>query len=168
MEKVYGKGRTKMLKGLTGLDFIKEYRAHPERYLPFVDRTGETPSQNEYVEINIGWNAGLLSDGRPFFTECWAVDQITMLTFYFSTKDIENITPEEMDKLLLDSGYFTYRNPDHALPTISSFGRLSNSRYDEFYSVGITVGVDEEPALIDGAPIISWNKLNEYNRETIA
>lgn len=155
------------MEKLMGLDFIKEYRAHPERYLPFVDRTGVTPGRNEYGEVNIGWNAGLLKDGRPFFAECWAVDQITTLTFYFSTRGIENITRVEMDKLLLDSGYFTYRDEKHYLPFVETFGKSEDSEYDQFYSVGVTVGVEDEPAFIDGAPIISWKKLNEYNMETI-
>lgn len=153
-----------MIQGLTGLDFIKEYRRNPDKYLPFVDRTEQTPRRNEYGEVNIGWNAGLLKDGRPFFAECWAVDQITMLTLYFSTIGIENKTPEEIDSILLESGYFTYREVDHHLPSVDTFGRDGK---DEFYSIGIAVGVEDEPARIDGAPIFSWDALNKYNQETL-
>jgi len=30
-----------------------------------------------------GWNEGLMADGLPYRAECWAMDQITMLTFFF-------------------------------------------------------------------------------------
>ncbi len=48
-----------------GLDLIKEVRANPERYLPMVDHTEEVPRRNEYGDVNIGWNAGLLEESRP-------------------------------------------------------------------------------------------------------
>ena len=31
--------------------------------------------------LDIGWNEGFLSDGRPYRVECWAENHITMLTF---------------------------------------------------------------------------------------
>ena len=152
------------MEKLTGLDFIKAYRANPEKFLPFMDRTCQTPARNEYGEVNIGWNAGLLKDGRPYFVECWAVDHITMLTFYFAVKETGKETPEEIKNVLLDSGYFKYKDYDQGLPEVNTFGIPGES---EFYSIGITVGVDEEPEMIEGAPIIPWSVLNEYNMETM-
>ena len=55
---------------LEGLDLIKEVRANRERYLPMIDHTEEVPRRNEYGDVNIGWNAGLLEPNRPYFVEC--------------------------------------------------------------------------------------------------
>lgn len=147
---------------LTGLELIKAYRANPEQYLPMVDRTGETPARNEYGEYNIGWNAGLLEENRPYFVECWAVDQITMLTIYVSTKGIEDKTAEELDQWFQEIGYFSYRDKKYYPAEIRTF---NNPKGDEFFSINITVGVEDGPGLIDGAPILPWSILNEYNRE---
>ena len=92
---------------LTGLEMIMDYRRNPEKYLPMFDHTWLIPSKNEYEEINIGWNAGLLDDDRPYFVECWAVDQLTSLTFFLSTKGIEDKSPESLAQCFIDVGYFT-------------------------------------------------------------
>ena len=31
--------------------------------------------------------------------------------------------------------------------------------------MSVIVGIDDEPRMIDGAPIIPWHVLNDYNRE---
>ena len=91
---------------LTGLDMIREYRSNPEKYLPMYDVTWQMSPRNEYDEVSIGWNAGLLDGNRPYFADCWAIDQVTMLTFYLCTKDIEGASPEFLAQLFIDSGYF--------------------------------------------------------------
>ena len=149
---------------LSGLELIRSYRENPELYLPMLDRKKEVPARNEYGEHNIGWNAGLLEDNRPYFAECWAMDQITSLTIYVTTKGIEGKTAEEMDRWFQDIGYYSYRDKDHHTARLDTF---KNPDGDEFYIITVTVGVDEEPALIDGAPIYPWSILNEYNRETL-
>ena len=142
-----------------GLEMIKAYREHPEKYLPFVDRTGQTPKQNEYGEYNIGWNAGLLEENRPFFAECWAVDQITMLTIYVSAKGIDRESPKELVRRFEDIGYFRFKDEKDGA-TVRTF---HNADGDEFFSINIGVGVEDEPGRIEGAPIYPWKKLNEYN-----
>ena len=55
---------------------------------PKPDRSNFTPNFQKTGEndvIDIGWTEGVLSDGRPFRLEMWAQDQMTMLTFFFST-----------------------------------------------------------------------------------
>ncbi len=146
---------------LSGLELIKAYRNYPERYLPVPDRTGQTPSVNEYGEHNIGWNAGLLEDNRPYFVECWAVDHITMLTFYCSTGGLKDRSKSELMQILLDTGYFRFVNDEERSCELSTF---SDSEGNEFFSINITAGIDEDPPLIKGAPLISWSVLNEYNK----
>ena len=148
---------------LSGLELIRSYRADPDRYLPMTDHTEEVPGRNEYGEVNIGWYAGLLEEKRPFFAECWAADQITWLTIYVSAKGIEGKTPAEMDRWFQDIGYYSYREDEHYPAYVRTFEKPNG---DEFFMITVGVGVDDEPALIDGAPIIPWSVLNEYNRQT--
>jgi hypothetical protein len=153
------------MKELTGLDLIKEYRENPGKYLPMTDHRGQVPGRNEYGEINIGWNAGLLEKNRPYFVECWAADQSTYITIFVSTKGIENKSPEEMEQWFQDIGYFRYRGDKHYAAEVRRFGHPDGN---EFFSINIVVGEEDEPALIDGAPIKPWSILNEYNLTQIS
>lgn len=148
---------------LSGLELIKAYRANPGHFLPMIDHREEVPGRNKYGEVNIGWNAGLLEENRPYFAECWAADHITTLTIYVSAKGIEDKTAEELDRWFQDIGYFRYRDAGYAPAYVMSFKRPDGN---EFFMISVTVGIDDEPARIDGAPIIPWRVLNEYNRET--
>lgn len=145
---------------LSGLELIKAYREHPERFLPMVDKTEQTPAKNEYDEINIGWNAGMLDEKRPYFAECWAAYRITMLTLYVSTKGIEDMSSEALEQWFQDIGYYHARNDANHGEVLT----FKNKKGEEFYSINIVVGTEDEPARITGAPILSWSILNEYNR----
>ena len=148
---------------LSGLELIKSYRTNPDRYLPMLDHTEEVPGRNEYGEVNIGWNAGLLEENRPYFAECWAVDQMTMLTINVSAKGIEEKTAEEIDQWFQNIGYYSYRG-DKRYPATIRKEKYPNG--EEFFIINLLVGAEDEPALIDGAPILPWSVLNKYNRET--
>ena len=148
---------------LSGLELIKSYRMDPDRYLPILDRREEVPGRNEYGEVNIGWYAGLLEENRPFFAECWAVDRMTMLTICVSARGIEEKTAEEMDRWFQDAGYYSYRG-EKQFPA-----RVNKVKYpngEEFFIINLLIGSEDDPALVDGAQIIPWSVLNEYNRET--
>ena len=149
------------MEGLTGLDLVKAYRAHPERYYPMRDHTEQVPRRDEYGDVNIGWYAGLLDEKRSFFAECWAEDRITMLTIFISTKGIEDSTPEELEAWLQRVGYFSCTKENESPAKAVIFTDREN---EEFFSVNICVGVEDKPAMIDGAPLLPWSVLNEYNR----
>ena len=149
------------MEELKGLEFVKAYREHPERYYPMRDHTEQVPRRDKFGDINIGWYAGLLDENRPFFAECWASDGITMLTIFVSVKGIEDKTPEELDEWLRRIGYFSYKNEDHGTAEVILFKTPEN---EEFFSVNICVGVEDRPALIDGAPLLPWSVLNDFNR----
>ena len=65
-------------------------------------------SKAEGDDLDIGWNDGVLSDGRPYRVEGWAADQITLLTFFFSTAQIETYTDAQFIKLLEDEGLIEF------------------------------------------------------------
>ena len=146
------------MKRLIGMDLIRAYDKHLENFLPMNKPANEVPPRNEYDETNIGWYAGLLDEKRPFFAECWAVDGITVLTMFVSTLGIENETPEELEQRFLDRGYYRKKEGADRAPAVRTFAADGN----EFYSINVTVGVDDEPAVIEGAYILSWNVYNKY------
>ena len=148
-----------------GLDLIKEVRANPGKYLPMYDHTEEVPRRNQFGDVNIGWNAGLLEPDRPYFAECWAADGVTMLTLFVSKKGIEQSTPDELTMRFLDVGYFSFPQGGYQTAEIWKF---TNPKGEEFFSVNIAVGAEDGPALIEGAVIYPWKILNEYNRMTNA
>ncbi len=62
---------------------------------PKPDRSDHSPNFSKTPEndvIDIGWDEGILSDGRRYRVECWAQDQVTSLTYFFSTRGLENMT----------------------------------------------------------------------------
>ena len=70
-------------------------------------------------------------------------------------------TPEQLDEMFQKAGYYKQRNPGYNIPKADKFtGKDGN----EYFVLNLTVGVEDEPALIDGGWIESWDVLNEYNQ----
>ena len=140
---------------------IDPYRANKEKYLPLIDHeTQYFPGRTEFDDVNIGWNCDFIGN-RPYFLECWATDGTTMITIFISTIGIEDYTLEDMENLLINEGKIYSKLPGYIPPEMGL--TVGDSNGNEFYSINIIVGFDEEPALIEGAPICSFDLLNELN-----
>lgn len=60
--------------------FLAQYRSHPEGRYPMCSHQFQVfPQRNEFGDVNIGWNCGMLDGTRPYFLECWATEGITVL-----------------------------------------------------------------------------------------
>ena len=70
---------------------------------PKVDRSKIDFSDSD--EINIGYAEGILSDGRPYRLECWAVDQITNLTIFISSIGINHYSSANVLDYLEAEGF---------------------------------------------------------------
>jgi hypothetical protein len=58
---------------------------HRSRF-PRPDRSNLKPNFSKTPEndvLDLGWHEGVLKDGRPYRSEYWCQDQISMLTYYF-------------------------------------------------------------------------------------
>ena len=157
-----------MAKAEEKIRFLKEYRAHPEKYFPLIDHawkcfaekdTGENPWDDP--EYNIGWNAGVIGGNRPFFLECWATCGITMLTYFVSVKGIEEYGEKELLKMLEEERLVKVLDPEHPRTTAV---KVNDDNGNEFFSVNIVCG-DEHGTYIKGGTIYAYKFLNAFNRE---
>lgn len=157
-----------MAKAEERIRFLKEYRAHPEKYFPLIDHawkcfaekdTGENPWDDP--EYNIGWNAGVIGGNRPFFLECWATCGITVLTYFVSVKGIEEYGETELLKMLEEARLVKVLDPEHPRTTAV---KVNDDRGNEFFSVNIVCG-DEKGTYIKGGTIYAYKFLNAFNGE---
>lgn len=114
---------------------------HPMTF-PKPDRSKHPPNKTKTAdtpEIDIGWNEGFMSDGCPYRAECWAQDQITMLTFFFSTNGKEHWNDERIAELLVAEGLLNFLSDEkfvRAMPMTDDAG-------NDMWSVNIVVGDDD-------------------------
>ena len=109
---------------------------------------------------SIGWAKGKISDGRPYWAECWAQDGITMLTIYLSSDglklgddhSLQDDLPESIDlpekvivgdvkvakDFLEKERLIRFRDNCFVTPC-----RFSDDNGD-FWSINIIVGNDDE------------------------
>lgn len=123
----------------------------PDRsaYRPNFIKTAENP------QLDIGWNEGFLTDGRPYRVECWAEDQVTSLTFFFSTSGLEGLTNPQFAELLEREGLVRYRSGGrrsaYAMP-------LSDPSGNSLWSVNVVIGDDEETFVDDSVSLRSYSR----------
>ena len=140
-------------------------RNNPEKYLPITDHAWKVfPKKTEGdewcdPEYNLGWDAGLLDGNRPYFLECWATCGITMLTYFVSTKGIEDASTEDLVRMLTEAGLFRVVNPEGPGTAVMKF---EDDHGNEFYSINVTVGVEDE-LYVEGGRWYPFGPLNEYN-----
>ena len=110
---------------------------------PKPDRSDQTPNFVKFEEneaLDIGWNEGVLGDGRPYHVECWAEDQITMLTFFFSTAGIEKYSEKMLKDLLVEEKLVQFIKNDAPLSTM----RITDAGGKELWSVNVVIGTEDE------------------------
>ncbi len=143
------------------IELIREIRMNRDAWLPLIDHADQVfPPVNEFEDKNIGWYAGVIQDNRPFFVECWATEGITMLTIFFSVIGLENKTAGELSGIFESIGYYKVIGTERHV----ALRTFTDSNNNEFYSLNITVGVEDE-TYIEGGTIYSFKLLNELNTE---
>ncbi len=104
--------------------------------------------------IDLGWSEGYLSDGRPYRAECWAQNQITMVTFFFSMIDMENysdemfvewLEKEEVIRFVIDNPHIT------TMPVTDAVG-------NNMWSVNVVIGTEYELQAKDSVSFNSYKK----------
>ena len=148
------------------LRLLETLREEPEGMLPVIDHAWRVfpercrgPKDWDDPEVNIGWDAGLLTPDRPYFAECWAVGGITVLTYFVSVIGIEDAGTGELVRMLTDAGLFRLLDPAEPRTSVAKF---EDGRGNQFFSINVTVGIEDE-TYIEGGRIFSFRPLNEQN-----
>jgi hypothetical protein len=105
---------------------------------PSPDRSGYKPGQSRDVK-DIGWGEGVLVDGRPYRAECWAEGGVTVLTFFFSTRTLEDADKEALTSLLVQSGVVSFVGEDR----FGGCATMVDGSGNEMWSVNVVIG-DED------------------------
>ncbi len=124
---------------------------------PKPDRSNQTQNfvkSEENPAIDLGWNEGLLSDGRPYRVECWAEYQITMLTFFFSTTGMENYSDLMFKELLGKEKLVQYAA---ANPHVSAM-LFTDPSGNEMWSVNVVIGIEDELHAIDSTNLQAYER----------
>lgn len=159
----YMQNRIRELQLKEKLALLTDIRNRPEEYQPLIDHAWQHfEKRNEFGDVNIGWNIGLLEGNRPCFTECWATDGITMLTCFVPTKGIEEKPEEELIAMLAETGIAAMKeDAGDRRPTVQ---RFTDGNGNEFFSVNYPVGDDEGTYLSeDSGEIFPFAELNRFN-----
>jgi hypothetical protein len=89
-------------------------------------------------ENTIGWEKGKISDGCPYWAECWAQDGITMLTIYHCSDGLKFGDDHSLQDFLEKEGLISFR--DKCLITPCWF----LGYHGNFWSINIIVGDEDE------------------------
>ena len=148
------------------IELLQAIRQNTEVFLPVVDHAWKVfPNKDTGTEwyddpvYNIGWDAGIIDGNRPYFLECWATSGITMLTYFVSTVGMENAATKDLIKMLTDADLVQLKDPEHPRVSVMKF---EDSRGNEFFSINVTVGVEDE-TYATGGRIYPFAPLNDYN-----
>jgi len=125
---------------------------------PKPDRSNYTPNRvktAESDELDIGWNEGFLSDGRPYRIEAWAQDQITSVTVFLSTEGLETYSNSQFIQLLEKERIVWWapgvRKSAYAMPMVDAAG-------NPMWSVNVVIGVDDDPPVADSVPVYPYRR----------
>ncbi len=150
------------------LELLKELKYNPGRSLPVIDHAwkiflprNDGEEWYDDPQYNLGWDAGMLPDSRPYFLECWATCGITMLTYYISTKGIEDSATDDLIRILEDAKLVHITDPDN---NRTQAIKVNDDTGNEFWSINIVVG-DEEGTYTEGGLSYPFKYLNEFNKQ---
>ena len=148
------------------IKMLRLFKLNPDIFLPIVDHAWKVFPKKDMgtewyddPEYNLGWDTGLVEGNRPYFMECWVSNGITMITFFISTKGIENASTEDLVKLLTAAGLFRLYDPDNPRTSVMKY---EDDSENEFFSINVIVGMENETYL-DGGMMYPYEPLNEYN-----
>ncbi len=148
-----------MLPGTTAGGRYEDARVTMEKY-PKPDRSQMRPNFAQTLEnmvLDIAWGEGAFSDGRPFRVEFWRQEQVTLLTYFFSTRGLENISTSDAAELLVKEGLIEFLGEERYV----SPGKTYDYSGNEMWSVNIIIGDGGSMFVYDKFPLKPYDKPSE-------
>lgn len=112
------------------------------------DRSNITPNftaSPDHPAVDIGWNEGFLSDGRPYRIEFWTEEQVRSMTLFMSTSGFENFSNAQFVDLLEREQLLRHhaggRRSAYAMP-------CTDASHNSLWSVNVVIG-DAEDTFVD-------------------
>jgi hypothetical protein len=123
---------------------------------PIPDRSNQPvrAEKDEDGVLDIGWCDGVLSDGRPFRAEMWAQDQVSCLTIFFSTIEIEDFDDNAMQAFVENERLVSFKGERQYCTS----AKWLDDAGIELWSVNIVVGDDENTFTDQSIPIFPYSK----------
>jgi hypothetical protein len=84
-------------------------------------------SENEWLDL--GWNEGVLSDGRPFRMEVWKQHGMTAAHYFFSTRDLDDLTSDRCCDLLQREHLVEFSPTSRRVTVVRGFDTIGQSVY---------------------------------------
>lgn len=122
-----------------------------ESRYPTPDRSNFVPNADDDVK-DIGWAVGVFSDGRPWRCEAWAQDQVTMLTIFFSSLDLEDERGDGFATLLEREGMVTFGEGQRFVSAVE----LEDACGAPMWSVNVVVGDDDATYATDHIRLLPY------------
>lgn len=122
---------------------------------PKPDRSGYTPNFLKTAgdpSVDIGWNEGVLSDGRPYRVECWAEDGITMLTFFVPAQGLEAYGEAGLEALLVREGLVELERPGEGFRVM----QLTDPSGNRLLSLNVVVGSGDDLYIGRSVPLLPY------------
>lgn len=117
---------------------------------PAPDRSGFEPNFTKSSEsdvIDIGWAEGVLSDGRPWWLECWAQDQVTCLTIFVSRIDLSLTDDPSVAQFLEREGLLRFTGQQR----YATAAAVEDQSGHQMWSINVVVG-DEDHVFVADTP----------------
>jgi len=111
---------------------------------PVPDRSNFTP--NEFLEDDslpegdINATSGTLPDGRPYVLEGWFTEGMTLVTYFFSVRDLEEASPDQLLALLLPE-LEAAAVPEEFRRLDEDVRKILDASGNEIYSLTFVVGM---------------------------
>jgi hypothetical protein len=77
--------------------------------------------------LDVGWNEGVLSDGRPFRMEVWKLRGMTAAHYFFSTRDLDDLTSESCCDLLERENLVQFSPTSRRVKVLRGFDTIGQS-----------------------------------------
>jgi hypothetical protein len=105
------------------------------RFVPNRIKTDDNPT------LDVGWDQGAFSDGRPYRVECWAEDGMTCITILFSNLGLEGFTKADFCRFFVTEGLLHFRDPQRAYVNGVPF---QDDDGHPIWSVTVVIGLEDE------------------------
>ena len=152
-------GQDGRLNAMEGIDFLREYRANPGKYLPLSeDQYKHFEKWEDEIIRNHCWGAGLLEGNRPYFAECWSIFGVSTITVLVSAEDAEGT---DIVRMIQEAGLVECVNPEKAKITIK---KATEENGNVFYGINTVTGSEKDGQyLFWKGPIHTYEELDELN-----